>query len=218
MKRQRMNPIFIVLEGGEGSGKSTIARILSEKLEELGYSVCLTREPGGVESAEEIREILLKDRKPGEHLNGLSEAFLFAAARSEHLDKKVIERLNMGHIVIMDRYYYSSLAYQGEGRQLGFEQIMKINDPFIKTSKPNITFYLKTTNGTRNARLAKRGTLHLNHLDRETEEFVARVEFGYEKCKQLFEEFIEIDANRTIHHVVESCMRELLSNGLIVHE
>ena len=115
-KNNLKSGIFIVLEGGDGSGKTTQAKLIAEYLKNNGFSVVLTREPGGVDTAEKIRTIILN-----EDVDPVTEALLFASARREHLVKKVIPALNEGKIVICDRFLYSSLAYQGYARGLGIE-------------------------------------------------------------------------------------------------
>lgn len=189
---------FLVLEGNEGSGKSTISKALYERLKGK-YNVCLTREPGGVDSAEEIRDVILKDRKS--QIAGLTEAYLFAAARSEHIQKKVKPALNKGQIVIMDRYYYSSLAYQGYGRNLGFQRIKKINQPFIDNVKPDLTIFLEVEEKERNRRLKKRK--NKNRLDLESKAFSKRVDEGYKKCEEIFEEFVSIKADKEVSSIVD---------------
>ena len=102
---------FISLEGGEGAGKSTQVRALAEALRSLGLDVVTTREPGGSEGAEKIRELLLTG--PDERWGAEAEALLFAAARSDHVDKVIRPAVESGKWVISDRFVDSSLAYQG---------------------------------------------------------------------------------------------------------
>jgi dTMP kinase len=195
------NSFFLVIEGNEGSGKSTISKVLNNRLKHL-YNTCLTREPGGIQTAEEIREVILKDRN--KQIEGLTEAFLFAAARSEHIEKKVKPALKRKEIVIMDRYYYSSLAYQGYGRQLGFDRVKKINQPFIDNAKPDLAIFLDVKEDIRLKRLNKRA--EKNRLDLESKAFAKRVDYGYKKCEEIFDEFIFINANKSINEVVEDIL------------
>lgn len=112
---------FYTFEGGEGSGKTTISKLVIEKLREE-YEVLSTREPGGVESAEEIRKIILN-----EEIDGVLECLLFAAARRIHLTEKVEKSLNDGQLVVMDRFIDSSLVYQGLARGLTDDFVFSIN-------------------------------------------------------------------------------------------
>ena len=203
---------FIVFEGGEASGKSTMAKRLALHYEKTGKRVCLTREPGGVRVAEEIRSLLLSSRSPADCLDGLSEALLFAAARNEHLLKKVIPALRRGEIVIMDRYFYSSLAYQGYGRQLGFEQVQNINRQFIESFRPDLAIYLNVSPWTQAARLQRRQAGEMNHWDRESGAFMARVGQGFKRCETLFDEFVNVNAEQTEDVVFKDVLQ--LTNSL----
>lgn len=112
---------FYTFEGGEGSGKTTVSKLVIEKLKK-NYEVLSTREPGGVESAEKIRTIILN-----EEIDGVLECLLFAAARRIHLVEKVHTSLNNGQLVIMDRFIDSSLVYQGLARELTDDFVFSIN-------------------------------------------------------------------------------------------
>ena len=116
---------FITIEGPEGSGKTTVAKRLVEKLTEEGYQVVYTREPGGVTIAERIRDIILDVNNT--NLDPRSEALLYAASRRQHLVEKVLPALESGKIVICDRFVDSSLAYQGYARNIGIDEIYNIN-------------------------------------------------------------------------------------------
>ena len=110
--------LFITIEGPEGSGKTTVAKKVVEQLENEGYKVLYTREPGGVGIAEKIRDIILDVNNT--NLDPRSEALLYAASRRQHLIEKVVPALNNGYIVICDRFVDSSLAYQGHAGLLPY--------------------------------------------------------------------------------------------------
>lgn len=135
-----MAGLFISFEGGDGAGKSTQARLLATALEASGRQVVLTREPGGTEVAEEIRNIVLNPLHLD--LDDRTEALLFAASRAEHVAKKIRPALAAGAIVISDRFVDSSIAYQGIGRGLGVEPVSDINAWATKNLWPDITFLL----------------------------------------------------------------------------
>ncbi|MDR2251496.1 MAG: dTMP kinase [Endomicrobium sp.] len=131
--------IFITIEGGEGSGKTTQSRLLKEYLEKLGRKVLLTREPGGTLFAESIRKILLN---PDSRPVPLSELFLYEAARSQHMDEFVIPALKAGKVVICDRFTDATVAYQGYGRKLDIKLINRLNKEATFGILPNLTIYL----------------------------------------------------------------------------
>ena len=135
--------LFVVFEGLDGCGKSVTAKLVAKKLEENGYKVILTREPGGTEIAEKIRNIILEDHET-EKLEPTAEALLFAAARAQHTLTKIQPKVDEGYIVISDRWLASSLAYQGYARALGVGAVENINDFGIRNYRPDIQYFLDT--------------------------------------------------------------------------
>ena len=126
---------FITLEGGEGAGKSTQVKALADALRERGIDVLVTREPGGSEGAEKIRELLLAGAE--ERWGPRAEALLFAAARADHVDKSIRPALEAGRWVLSDRFVDSSLAYQGGAGGLGIETVREINAFGIQYGVPD---------------------------------------------------------------------------------
>ena len=141
---------FISLEGGEGAGKSTQVMALAEALRARGIDVIETREPGGSEGAEKIRELLLTGDE--DRWNAPSEALLFAAARSDHVDKVIRPALLSGKWVLSDRFVDSSLAYQGGAGELGIEAVRAINAFGIGEWFPDRTLVLALAEGGARAR------------------------------------------------------------------
>jgi dTMP kinase len=141
---------FISLEGGEGVGKSTQVRALAEALQERGIDVLITREPGGSDGAELIRNLLLggDDERWGAH----AEALLFAAARADHVEKIIRPALEAGRWVLSDRFVDSSLAYQGGAGGLGIEAVRAINAFAIEGWFPSRTLVLTLDEGGERAR------------------------------------------------------------------
>ncbi|MDD4363199.1 MAG: dTMP kinase [Atribacterota bacterium] len=131
---------FISLEGFEGSGKTTIAKKMHEILTKNKYKAMLTKEPGGTYTADKIREILLE--KETKNLGNKAELLLFAASRSENVLQNIKPALKNGFIVITDRYFDSTTAYQGYGRGLDMEAVNFINEFVTENIIPNLTFYL----------------------------------------------------------------------------
>jgi dTMP kinase len=141
---------FISLEGGEGVGKSTQVRALAQALKQRGIEVVATREPGGSEGAEKIRELLLRGDE--ERWDGRSEVLLFAAARADHVRKIVLPALEAGRWVLSDRFVDSSLAYQGGATGLGIEAVRAINAFAIGDCFPDRTLVLTVDEGADRAR------------------------------------------------------------------
>ena len=141
---------FISLEGGEGVGKSTQVQSLATALRERGIDVIITREPGGSEGAERIRELLLtgSDERWGDQ----AEALLFAAARADHVEKTICPALERGQWVLSDRFVDSSLAYQGGAGGLGIEAVRAINAFGIGDAFPDRTLILAVDEGAQRAR------------------------------------------------------------------
>jgi len=133
--------LFITVEGPDGAGKSTLVRKLEEKLlEELNVPLVVTREPGGSDIAEKIREVIIDpDNKV---MDGRTEALLFAASRRQHVIEKIVPALNRGEVVLSDRFVDSSIAYQGAGRKLGVDEVATLNQFATEDLTPDITLYL----------------------------------------------------------------------------
>ena len=141
---------FISLEGGEGVGKSTQLAALADALRKRGIEVVLTREPGGSEGAEKIRELLLTG--DDERWSAEAEALLFAAARADHVDKLIRPAVEAGKWVVSDRFVDSSLAYQGGAGELGIEAVRAINAFGIGEWFPDRTLVLALAEGGARAR------------------------------------------------------------------
>ncbi len=146
---------FISLEGGEGVGKSTQLRALASALRDRGIDVLVTREPGGSDGAESIRNLLLggAEERWGAH----AEALLFAAARADHVDKTIRPALEAGKWVLSDRFVDSSLAYQGGAGGLGIETVRAINSFAIEGLFPSRTLVLTLDEGPDRARARDTG-------------------------------------------------------------
>lgn len=150
---------FIVFEGGEGTGKSTQARLLADALGQAGHGVLLTREPGGAPGAEALRELLI-DKPPVPGWAPLSEALLHYAARSEHLEKTIRPALARGMSVISDRFSDSTRAYQGAGLAVGGDVLDCLSRLVIGELTPDLTIVLDLDTQQALARAAARGAVH----------------------------------------------------------
>jgi dTMP kinase len=168
---------LITIEGLDGAGKSTLAAALVAALRTRGVRAELSREPGGVQLSERIRE-LVKD--PSLRMGARAEALLFAAARAELVHERVIPLLEQGVCVLLDRFVDSSLAYQGAGRELGMEEIHTINLFATGGLVPDRTLLLRASPRTRRTR---QGTRHAepDRLEREGDPFFERISHAYER-------------------------------------
>ena len=138
-----MKGLFVTFEGGDGSGKTTQLHHVAAYLRELGYQVVETREPGGTEFAEQVRRLVLDAKLP---LNNNTQALLFAAARSEHVEKVLRPAVEQGKIVLCDRYIDSTLVYQGYGADAApeyLEQLYKLNGFATENFWPQLTIFLQ---------------------------------------------------------------------------
>lgn len=169
--------VFITLEGPEGSGKSTIIKLLEGYFNEKGIDYIATREPGGINIAEQIRNVILDKKNTA--MDGRTEALLYAASRRQHMAERVIPALKDGKVVICDRFIDSSLAYQGYAREIGIDEVMKINEFAIEGYMPDFTLYLDVEPEVGLERIAKNKDREVNRLDLEKLDFHKKVREGY---------------------------------------
>ncbi|MGC9346748.1 MAG: dTMP kinase [Anaerolineae bacterium] len=168
---------FITFEGGEGSGKTTQLRLLSAWLEGQGVSHLITREPGGTMIGEKIRD-LLHDCNHTE-MTPEAEILLYSASRAQLVGELILPALASGHVVLCDRYYDSTYAYQGYGRGLSLDALRQITEFATQGLKPDLSLYLDVPPEIGLNRRADSGEA-LNRLDRETLAFHRRVRIGYQ--------------------------------------
>lgn len=164
--------LFITFEGIDGCGKTTQIKLLQEYLENKGYTVILTREPGAKGLGEKLREILLN--YDGD-VSSNCESFLFLADRAQHIDTIIKPAIDKGTIVLCDRHIDSTVAYQGYGRELNLEQIKYLNNIATNGVKPDITFILDIDIDTSLERIGK-GRDRMENAGRK---FFERVRNGY---------------------------------------
>lgn len=202
--------MFITLEGPEGSGKTTAVEAAVKKLQEMGYEIVRTREPGGTPIAEQIRNVILD--KGNTAMDGRTEALLYAASRRQHLVEKVWPALKEGKIVICDRYLDSSLAYQGGARGLGIDEVLNINLFATENTWPDLTllFDIKPEIGL--ARISANADREVNRLDLEKIEFHNKVRDSFlALAKRWPERFVIIDASKSREEVAKDTMEAILS-------
>lgn len=184
---------FITFEGNDGCGKTTISNRIYEQLLSEGYDVIMTREPGGIDIAEQIRKVILNPKNTA--MDARCEALLYAAARRQHLVEKVIPALQAGKLVICDRFIDSSLAYQGVARGLGIDEVYKINEFAIDHAMPDATILLRIDPEIGLARIASRQ--QKDRLDKESIKFHQLVAQGYDEVVERYSNRIHvIDASQ----------------------
>ena len=188
--------MFVTFEGLDGSGKTTQADLLRERLEADGLEVVATREPGGTELGEQIRDLLLH----GGHVTPWAEALLYAASRAQHVDETIRPALERGAAVVCDRYVDSSVAYQGAGRGLGIDRVLDLNLAAVDGLLPDRTFLLLLDPGEVAARIAR----DHDRLEREGDDFRRRVDAGYRELAARFpERIVFLDAMRPVEELAE---------------
>lgn len=190
---------FITFEGGEGAGKSVQVKLLRGRLLMDGYSVVVTREPGGTRIGEQIRAITHNTENVD--LQDKTEAYLMAAARAQHVQEIIEPAIEAGKIVICDRYVDSSIAYQGYGRKLGAEVVDALNKFAINAAIPDLTILLNVSVEIGLSR-RKRSLKVTDRLDNEQRDFYDRVIQGYLDLAKLHDNrYVEIDGNKPIEEI-----------------
>lgn len=202
---------FITFEGGEGSGKTTIALNIKKELEKRNIECILTREPGGIDIAEQIREVILK--KENTKMDPKTEALLYAAARRQHLVEKVLPALQENKVVICDRFVDSSLVYQGKGRGLGIEAVYNMNCFAIDDLMPDVTIFFDVLPEVGLSRINKDDQREVNRLDLESLDFHYRVYNGYKEIASMYPDRIQVvDASKSVEEVTNNVLDIILAS------
>ncbi len=205
-----MNGTFITIEGVEGAGKTTVLHALTDRLTKLGYEVVTTREPGGIDIAEQIRNIILDQKNVT--MEERTEALLYAAARRQHLVEKVLPLLEAGKIVLCDRFIDSSLAYQGHARGLGMDEVYQVNQFAIKDLMPGLTLLFDIDPLKGLERISSNKDRERNRLDLENLDFHKRVYEGYQLLIEQFPERIQrINADQPFEMVESTALNIILT-------
>ncbi|WP_442294894.1 dTMP kinase [Terrabacter sp. 2RAF25] len=186
--------LFVCFEGGDGAGKTTQVRLLTEVLEQRGREVVVTRQPGGTPLGAQIRELVLH----GDHVAARAEALLFAADKAHHVDQLIKPALAEGKVVITDRYVDSSITYQGAGRELGADEITALQHWAVGGLLPDLTIVLDVSPQVGRER---RGDVH-DRLESEADAFHAAVRRGYlDLAAQDPERYLVLDASKPVEHL-----------------
>lgn len=180
---------FISFEGPDGSGKTSVIKELEKYFQSLGYEVIITREPGGINISEKIRDII-HDVKHVE-MDARTEALLYAASRSQHLYQKIIPAVKAGKVVLCDRYIDSSLAYQGFGRELGFDEVLNINMFATDGYFPDLTIFVDVKPEIGLERVFSSDEREKNRLDLEPLNFHQKIYDGYQQIIKKYPDRIK---------------------------
>jgi len=206
-----MKGIFITIEGGDGSGKSTQIDLLMSYFSEHGFNVLLTREPGGTPISEKIREVIL-DSSHMEMAN-MTEVLLYAAARAQHVAEFIKPNIEQGKVVICDRFVDSSVVYQGYARGVGIDAVEKINSYATLGLLPDLTILLDLPPDLGLSR--KKNQQALDRLELASDAFHLKVNEGYRLlAKRHQSRILTVDATNsieTIHQIILEAIKPLLS-------
>jgi dTMP kinase len=207
---------FITFEGLDGCGKSTQLARLAEKLKQQGFSVVVTREPGGTETGEKIRHLLLDTRTFG--LSPMAELALMFASRAQHIQEVILPRLSAGQIVLCDRFTDSSEAYQGGGRKLGSKPVLELHRILCDDLKPDLTILMDSDVDASVERARRRNLARSasdsdeGRFEKENRAFFTRVRNAYlEIAKREPERLAVIDARGTPDRTHAKIMQTVLA-------
>lgn len=203
--------MFITFEGPDGSGKSTIIQKVYDYLIENNYDVIKTREPGGSSIAEKIRNLILDTENT--KMGYRTEALLYAASRAQHVEETILPALNENKIVLCDRFLISSLAYQGVGRDLGIENVRKINEFAINGVFPDFVLFFDVDPITTLKRKSSLDTA--DRLEKEGNNFHERVYNGYKEILNSEKNVEIIDATQSVEDVFSQCMKVLKRRNVL---
>lgn len=203
--------MFITFEGPDGSGKSTIIQKVYDYLIENNYDVIKTREPGGSPIAEKIRNLILDTENT--EMGYRTEALLYAASRAQHVEETILPALNENKIVLCDRFLISSLAYQGVGRDLGIENVRKINEFAINGVYPDFVLFFDVDPITTLKRKSSLDTA--DRLEKEGNNFHERVYNGYKEILNSEKNIEIIDATQSVEDVFNQCIKVLKRRNVL---
>ncbi|MDD3145830.1 MAG: dTMP kinase [Candidatus Riflebacteria bacterium] len=200
--------LFITFEGPEGSGKSTQIKLLNNYLTSRGIETVITREPGGTPAGDRIRSVLLD--KDGGSLEPETELFLMLAQRCEHLRKIILPALNAGKVVLCDRYFDSSMAYQGFARGLMLDKVRSIHQAFLPGFLPDVTVLLRIPPEKGLIRARHGGQKQLDRIESETLAFHQKVLDGYNAvAAEEPERYIVVEAEGEPEEISKKIIVEL---------
>ena len=203
--------LFISFEGPDGSGKSTQIRLITDYLEQLGYDVFETREPGGTAIGDQIRQVL--HNVDNTEMDPRAEVLLYSASRAQLVAQVILPHLTKGGVVICDRFADSTFAYQGYGRRLDFDVVNTITQFATQSLKPDVTIYLDVDAAeglSRKKAASTAGAGKLNRMDRLDLDFHQRVRAGYLEMAQAEpDRWLVVDAHDPVEEVQQQIRMRL---------
>ncbi|MCP4354697.1 MAG: dTMP kinase [Proteobacteria bacterium] len=205
---------FIVLEGGEGTGKTVQTKLLLDYLAGCGIESIITREPGGCPVAEKIREVIVRGK--AEDLNPVSEFLLLSASRTEHVRQKIVPTLSQGKWVISDRYYFSSYAHQAHTGKVDFDFVKSVTKLAIDGNEPELTFILDLPADIGIERsLSKLSTAAEKRFEGKSLSYHESVREGYLNMARDNDNIVLINADQEIDRIHHDIVEELKVRGLV---
>ncbi len=200
-----MKGIFIVVEGPDGSGKSTQIALLREYLNDIDCECLITREPGGTVIGEAIRKIILNTEY--KEMSDVTEMLLYAASRAQLMSEVIVPALEEGKIVISDRFVDSSIVYQGIARGLGVDTVAAVNAPGIGSCQPDCIFFIDIPEeeGIRRKKVQKK----LDRMEKENIDFHTMVSRGYRQVLSGRKEVIYVDGSASIEQIQQQIREEI---------
>lgn len=210
MAQRLTRGVFITLEGGDGSGKSTQAQAIAEHLRQRGIAVCVTEEPGGTALGHSVRKFLEEQVRAEAPLAPEAELFLFEAARAQHVAQVIRPALERGEVVVCDRFTDSTLAYQGYGRGLDKGQIETCNAIAAGGLRPDLTLLLDVPPGEGVARAAGADAKRDDSIGTAPLDFHKRVRAGFLELARIEpERFLVLDATVPREHVTSRALKRI---------
>ncbi|MBU1298733.1 MAG: dTMP kinase [Bacteroidetes bacterium] len=203
--------MLISFEGLDFSGKTTQIKLLVDRLKSAGHDTVLVREPGGTPISEKIRNILLDNKN--KEMTQIAELFLFSAARNQLVNQVILPSMKDGKIVICDRFYDSTTAYQGYGRGINIEAITKINEIATMRTKPDLTFFIDIPINEITKRRLSANTSIIDRMESSGEKFYEKVRNGYlEIAKNEPERFFVINGLQDVNTIHDTIWKIISKN------
>lgn len=201
---------FITFEGGEGSGKTTLIQRLQKHLEDQGFQVLVTREPGGSYLSEQVRNWLLDKNSK---ITPVAELLLFLAARVQHIEEKIKPAIDEGKVVLCDRFNDSTVVYQGVARQLGMHRVKRLCNEVTQDAQPTLTLLLDIDP----VKGLQRATGTPDRMENETVDFHKLVQKGYQAlAEQESQRICTIDASKPVDEVFAEAVK-IIQKQLLKH-